>query len=174
MPRDKPPPPLETRSAGAVSATGTDVSLRMFNLAVATQPLGEWTDPMMIFMDFCGWELIGSDYDNDLFFEFPPSFQGARDRLKEFTLSELSLSTLDCRWVLKRHRLHAVITTCGVLGGCSDHAAIRFRSASEPGRAPSMRILGKLAKKAEEMDPVEVVECVLFGDCGTRIANPCG
>lgn len=128
-------------------------------------PLGTHTHPIELFMKDRGWEFDGSFHNNDLCFEFPASFRGARDRIHFFTLTELGLYTLDCRFVVARQRLRAEILTCGVIDGCPAHASTQFKFLTGPGRSLA-RLLRTLENHASQLDPAEAVSCALFGACG--------
>lgn len=140
------------------------------DLPDAPPPLGIFTEPMEMFMKSRGWECNGTYAENDLCFEFPASFRGVRDQTQIFSLGELSLITLDCRFVVTQRGLRAAIIMCGVESGCPKHASCRFKF--RPGRGRSLpQLLQALEDHASRLDPAEVVCCVLFGDCGKLIST---
>ncbi|MGC7102952.1 hypothetical protein ACPZ19_50540 [Amycolatopsis lurida] len=128
-------------------------------------PLGRFTERITEFMEFRDWECHGTFSGRDLCFDFPASFGGAQENMNFFTLSELFLNTLDCRFVCTPRGLRAKIITCGVQDGCPRHASWHFNYTPGPTR-PFTPLLNDLETKAAQTNSADLVWCVLFGDCG--------
>lgn len=133
---------------------------------LAARPLGDRTNEVCNWFKARNWSVWHLN-DECLIMEYTASFAGGYPRdERSFGSGLTTLNPLDCMLTLRAGQVVAEVTSCGIAHGCKKHE-LEYVQPANFDHEKFAAILDKWERDTDNVDRVELAECLTWGSCGS-------